>query len=141
MKAAIDGLFLDYAILGDDLVIGHPKVASHYEEIMKDLGVDISPVKTTLSNNGSLEFASRFFWKRVDASPISFGMVRSCNVALAIFLLPLVRRLEEVRRVSPYEMKFCAGRVQAIAPYLGSVSIDTLYQVLPRNGASERSSQ
>lgn len=38
--------FTDYALLGDDLVIGSKPVADKYREVMKDFGVQISEAKT-----------------------------------------------------------------------------------------------
>lgn len=64
--------FTNYAILGDDLVIGCPKVAKRYRRIMRTLGVQISPVKPLCSRSGSMEFASRFILRGIDLSPVSF---------------------------------------------------------------------
>lgn len=54
--------FSKYAILGDDLVIGHRKVAKMYKRLLKLYGVDISKEKdkSLQSIDGSLEFASRY---------------------------------------------------------------------------------
>lgn len=100
--ARVDGRFEDYAVLGDDLVIGHPAVAAEYQNMVKKLSVDISMTKSLISNNGSVEFASRFFWKRIDVSPISFGQVFASNNQLATFIGPLVSRLN--RGCSLYEV-------------------------------------
>nr|QIR30243.1 RNA-dependent RNA polymerase [Plasmopara viticola lesion associated mitovirus 20] len=40
------GSFEDYAILGDDIVIGEPLVAKRYKEVMKGLGVELSDAKS-----------------------------------------------------------------------------------------------
>ncbi|KAG9438895.1 hypothetical protein H6P81_021193 [Aristolochia fimbriata] len=53
-------LFLDYAILGDDLVIADEKVAAEYLAIMRDAEVTISKEKSLISRTGALEFAKRF---------------------------------------------------------------------------------
>lgn len=66
--------FSNYAILGDDLVIGDYQVAKQYRRILKWLGVGISQEKSLRSINGSLEFASRFIYRSVDVSPISFKL-------------------------------------------------------------------
>lgn len=43
-------VFTRYALLGDDIVIGDPKVASVYRDMMTELGVFISLFKEILSN-------------------------------------------------------------------------------------------
>lgn len=50
--------FLDYAILGDDIVISNRDVALKYREIISHLGVKISEAKSHESNN-LYEFAKR----------------------------------------------------------------------------------
>lgn len=52
--------FNNYALLGDDIVIGDDKVAREYLAIMKSLGVDISSSKTHTSKK-MFEFAKRWY--------------------------------------------------------------------------------
>lgn len=52
--------FRDYRLLGDDIVIRHKDVAERYAQILKDLGVGISPTKTLVSKD-TFEFAKRIF--------------------------------------------------------------------------------
>jgi hypothetical protein len=66
--------FLDYALLGDDIIIADKKVADVYHEVVtKGLGVAISPQKSLVSDTGCAEFAKRFVVKGMskDLSPIS----------------------------------------------------------------------
>jgi len=71
-RAGYSVWFPNYALLGDDIVIGCPKVAPHYLLIMRDiLGVDINLSKSLQSDIGVLEFAKRLFKDRTDLSPIS----------------------------------------------------------------------
>jgi hypothetical protein len=64
--------FHNYALLGDDIVIGDPKVGAHYLYIMRDyLGVEINLSKSLESDIGALEFAKRLFLGKTDVSPIS----------------------------------------------------------------------
>lgn len=44
--------FRKYAILGDDLVIGHTRVAKEYKRLLALYGVDISVEKSLKSVNG-----------------------------------------------------------------------------------------
>lgn len=71
--------FLDYAVLGDDVVIADKVVAALYERSLSKLGVKISYKKSLISDSGALEFAKKFRVKgaRVDLSPVSIRNL--CN--------------------------------------------------------------
>ena len=78
MRRAYPGKrFYDYAILGDDLVIGDSKVAEQYLAIMQDAEVTISKEKSLISCTGALELAKRFMTEGVsrDLSPVSFRVL------------------------------------------------------------------
>jgi hypothetical protein len=64
--------FSRYALLGDDIVIWDDRVALHYQDILKELGVGIGIHKSLISDS-CLEFAKRFMVKGVDCSPSSFS--------------------------------------------------------------------
>lgn len=59
---------LPYAMLGDDLVIGHKLVALEYCRLIRTLGVHWSKEKTHVSPH-FFEFAKRFHWNGNDISP------------------------------------------------------------------------
>jgi len=63
--------FSDYALLGDDIVIGDELVAHHYQALLSDLSVSISIPKSLISNNGVLEFAKQFWVQDRNLSPVS----------------------------------------------------------------------
>jgi hypothetical protein len=66
------GWFSKYAVLGDDIVIADPSVASAYYQIMVDeLKVQIQVTKSLVSENGSFEFAKKTFIRGVEVSPVS----------------------------------------------------------------------
>nr|UPW42219.1 MAG: putative RNA dependent RNA polymerase [Yunnan mito-like virus 44] len=69
--------FLDYAVLGDDLVIANKAVAIAYLSLMKGLGVSINMDKSLVSKDGVLEFAKRLFWRGLDLSPLPPKLVSS----------------------------------------------------------------
>lgn len=70
--------FTDYALLGDDLVIGNAAVAKRYLQIMGTLGVGIGLHKSLLSPLGTtLEFAKRTFHLGIDVSPVPFTELKS----------------------------------------------------------------
>lgn len=93
--------FRDYAILGDDIVIGNAKVAKRYIEVLATLGVGVGLHKSLISAAGTaLEFAKRTFVKGVDVSPIpltewiaamggpacAVEFIRKYNLSLAGFI-------------------------------------------------------
>lgn len=63
-------VFLDYALLGDDIVIGGQKVALCYKQWLADLGVSVSMPKSQVSDIGA---ANQFRVKGVDLSPININ--------------------------------------------------------------------
>lgn len=66
-------LYTNYAVLGDDVVIGDKRVALQYLAIMESLGVGVNTSKSLLSHRGSaMEFAKRTIVNGVDCSPIAF---------------------------------------------------------------------
>lgn len=93
-------LFDGYAVLGDDIVIASDSVASHYLDIMKELGVEINLSKSLLSRNGSCEFAKRYYVNYQDASPLSFKELNAASVCNNI-AVELCRKLMNRRSVGP----------------------------------------
>jgi len=69
-RANVVGWFELYAVLGDDVVIGHRGVANEYVKIMEEIGVNIGFHKSIISKNRSLEFAKRFYYKGVEVTPL-----------------------------------------------------------------------
>lgn len=66
-------LYTNYAVLGDDVVIGDRDVAIQYLQIMKSLGVGVNTSKSLLSHLGTtMEFAKKTIVNGVDCSPIAF---------------------------------------------------------------------
>ena len=69
--------FLDYAVLGDDVVIADSRVAQEYRSILDTLSVGISESKSLVSHEGCMEFAKRFVvWGKKDISPYSLRLLR-----------------------------------------------------------------
>jgi hypothetical protein len=72
----------NYAVLGDDLVIGDYIVVKHYLKILQSLGVECGLAKSLLSHRGTaLEFAKRTFFKGVDVSPIPFKEIAAASLS------------------------------------------------------------
>lgn len=79
--------FHDYALLGDDLVIAHPDVASMYLVVMDELGVSINLTKSVISPSGRcMEFAKKTIFNGVDVSAVPlkelFSGLRSVSASL-----------------------------------------------------------
>jgi hypothetical protein len=68
-----DKLFLEYALLGDDIIIWNTPVAKKYLTVMKVLGLEVNLSKSIISSKGvGLEFAKRTLINGIDVSPIPF---------------------------------------------------------------------
>ena len=78
--------FRRYAILGDDVVIADEQVALQYRLLLDRMGVSISLSKSLISDNGTLEFAKRFWTKnaQVDISPISMQALLMCRSTIGL---------------------------------------------------------
>lgn len=107
------------AILGDDLVIGHPDVAREYEKLVGLMQVSISSVKSLISHNGSLAFAARLIWRGADVSPISHRLV--ANARWSASCVPsLLSRIREFRDFRISELFRLRGAGYRILALLGS---------------------
>jgi len=79
--------FLDYAVLGDDIVIANGRVAKQYEFLMDALGVEIGIHKSLISLRGlALEFAKRFLTSVGDASGIPLAEYWASSKSLSVIL-------------------------------------------------------
>jgi len=68
--------FKDYRILGDDIVIRNNKVAVQYQEILKSLGVGLSPEKSLVSQD-TFEFAKRLFFRGTEVTAFPLHGIHS----------------------------------------------------------------
>jgi hypothetical protein len=73
-RAGVEGWFKDYAVLGDDVVIGDHAVADHYLRVMEILGVEVGLAKSLVSSNASAEFAKRLYLKGQDISGLPWNL-------------------------------------------------------------------
>ncbi|DAB41741.1 RNA-dependent RNA polymerase [Azolla filiculoides mitovirus 1] len=96
--------FPHYAILGDDLVISSVPVAREYRKLVERLGVEISLSKSLVSLDGTLEFASRYFTKGVDVSPLSFKLVNDAHASMSqgASLFLRLKQFREIRKSELY---------------------------------------
>lgn len=81
--------FTRYAVLGDDVVIADPVVASKYRELLDRMGVSISESKSLISSNGRLEFAKKYWTRGIqkDLSPISMRALLTVRSTLGMYQL------------------------------------------------------
>lgn len=93
------GWFLDYAVLGDDVVIADRAVAAQYLRVMREIGVDISLAKSLVSVTSSLEFAKRTWIRGREVSPVSLAevLVGLRNVGALEQLVLKCKRFGEIR--------------------------------------------
>jgi hypothetical protein len=74
LNAGHKGLFTDYCVLGDDVVISNDVVADGYLELMKVLGLEINRQKSVESSVFT-EFAKKLMGPGVDISPLGAGLI------------------------------------------------------------------
>jgi hypothetical protein len=75
IKAGVVGLFKDYCVLGDDVVIANDEVAVQYKLLIQQFGMDISEGKSICSSTFT-EFAKRLKgYDNLDISPIGAGLI------------------------------------------------------------------
>jgi len=77
-------LYKNYALLGDDLVLGDRAVMLQYLHILRGLGVECGLHKSVISHSGeSLEFAKRTFFRGQDVSPVSLTEFIAANGSIS----------------------------------------------------------
>lgn len=82
-----DKLYTNYAILGDDIVIGDPEVMTQYLVILDSLGVECGLHKSLLSHKGlALEFAKRTLYRGVDVSPVPIREFYASTKSIGAFV-------------------------------------------------------
>jgi hypothetical protein len=79
LRAGSTGMFRNYALLGDDIVIAGEAVAMKYLEVMQELGVGVNRLKSVESNIGVVEFAKRWVHPHLgEFSPIGARLLLAC---------------------------------------------------------------
>nr|QLA48200.1 RNA-dependent RNA polymerase [Medinilla magnifica] len=126
--------FLDYAVLGDDVVICDSLVAYHYRNLLEELGVTISIKKSLISESGALEFAKRFWVKgiQVDLSPIS---VKALMVSRTCIGIAQLAYRYNIGKLSVIQRLYGAGyRVRARLMTTQSYTWERLKAVVSKSG-------
>jgi len=79
-KTKVGDWYLEYVVLGDDLVLFEKDVADRYLILCKDLGVSINLSKSIIAESKPVvEFAKRTAVNGVDVSALPFKELLSCN--------------------------------------------------------------
>lgn len=99
-RAGFRAWFPYYAVLGDDIVIAHREVANQYVLLMTEIGVDIGFHKSVISNNRSLEFAKRYYFKGKEVTPLP--LLGIATGWLGVSLVPEV--ISVVERITGREL-------------------------------------
>jgi hypothetical protein len=89
--------FLDYRLLGDDVVIRNDRVAQEYLSLLELIGVDVSKDKTLVSPD-SFEFAKRFFYKGTEVTGFPLAGIQNTAKGVTETLMVLS---ESLRRGYP----------------------------------------
>jgi len=93
-RAGVVGWFVLYAVLGDDVVIAHDRVARKYRALCRLLRVKIGLQKSMVSTGRSLEFAKRLFFRGEDVSglPAKFWAAAQGQASVAVALAAWSKR-------------------------------------------------
>jgi hypothetical protein len=82
MRAGWTGLFSDYRLLGDDIVIADADVAEEYQELMASFHVDINDSKS-LCGIGTSEFAKRHFHRGHEVTGLTGSLILLAGTRLS----------------------------------------------------------
>jgi len=72
-KAGLGGWFMEYLVLGDDVVIADAKVAESYLQVCEEFGITVGLAKSLVSKKGLMNFASQTLLGNDNISPVSLG--------------------------------------------------------------------
>ena len=115
--------FLEYGILGDDIVIWNKTVAKTYLRVLKSLGVEVGLAKSVISPSGTgLEFAKKTLLNGVDVSPIpfkeasaahrNFSSLRSFAEKYSLSTLQILRFLGYGYKVDPTKNSMVVNKLK-----------------------------
>lgn len=76
--------FEEYALLGDDIVLGNKEVAEKYLLLLRAIGVEVGLAKSLISRRGVLEFAKRTFRVTDEGALVDISGVSLAAIAAAI---------------------------------------------------------
>lgn len=106
------GIFQNYNILGDDIVIYDQEVANAYKSVIQGLGVKIQYDKSLVSND-TFEFAKRIFHRGQELTgfPLS-AMIANHKSVSALWSTTLVSRERGYGRLTPFAIPGFVEEIQ-----------------------------
>lgn len=149
VRAGLTPRFERYVLLGDDIVIADDKVAKEYLAIMAGLGVEVSEVKTFVSND-MYEFAKRTIYLGTEVTGAPFGSMFDAISFVSRGTLKgnggTMIPTKAIKRVSFYETAVWFRELEArwLRPSESLVSrslFASLFNLLGRGALSERLSE
>jgi hypothetical protein len=127
--------FTEYAVLGDDIVIGNKAVKDSYLRILSDLGVECGLHKSLLSPSGTaLEFAKRTWHLGKDVSPLTVKELVACLLStqnLVSFMRNHQVSLPSILKIAGYGYKVLGGLNKPFYKLNGHVRDIILSTLLP----------
>jgi hypothetical protein len=131
--------FTNYAVLGDDIVIGNRAVAQAYLVLLKELGMPVNLHKSLVSDKGTcLEFAKRTLYKGTDISPVplkELGAAQGLATAMVGFGIKYALSFPQLLQAFGYGFRAISWLSKPL--YKLSASIRTLLLVsrMPKSAA------
>jgi hypothetical protein len=113
LRAGLGPRWSNYALLGDDIVLGDTRVATQYKLIMAELGVSLSSEKSHTSEN-MYEFAKRWVRDGVEVSGIPLNGFKTTKWYL---IAEELRNAASRCAIQPHELE--TRSVATLLPVLG----------------------
>lgn len=109
-----NSLFVQYVVLGDDIVIFDKPVAKQYHRILTSLGVECNLSKSIVCPSGhTLEFAKHTYWKGIDISPRPLKEFFMSQVSI----VAMVEYVRKYNLTIPQALKLCGFGWRVISGY------------------------
>jgi hypothetical protein len=141
-RVPVGTLYTNYAVLGDDLVIGNKDVKDAYLLILKSLGMEVNISKSIISDRGTaLEFAKRTFFNGMDVSPFplsELGAAQTLLPALIQYKEKYNLSLVELLRVLGFGWRNLANLTKPLGSLNAQIRAIVLADAIPNTAAEAR---
>jgi hypothetical protein len=141
-RVPVGTLYTNYAVLGDDLVIGDKDVKDAYLHILKSLGMEVNISKSIISDRGTaLEFAKRTFYKGEDVSPFplsELGAAQTLLPALIQYKSKYNLSLVELLRVLGFGWRNLANLSKPLGSLNAQIRAIVLADAIPNTAAEAK---
>lgn len=117
--------YSNYMLLGDDIVLGDDKVAKHYLDILRELGVETSDKKTHTSKT-TLEFAKRWIHGGTEITGVSLSALSNYTGPSAV-----IAWLEQIERnwnlpLQAYSRSDLVSLLRTISPRVQKIHLESV---------------